>query len=229
MREFLQGFRAMLAIVPGVLPFGAIMGSVFSGAGLDFVAAEFMNSFVFAGASQLAAIDLLGQQASLFAILLTMWIINLRFMLYSAALSPIVKNSSLPTKIIFAQCLTDQTYAVLMAFEESFRGKETAARLRFYFGAATCMLLAWHSSVVFGFFLGKTAPESLALDFAVPLSFVAMLTPSLKSWSYLYVAIFSGICSLLLYRMPMNLGLITTALLALGLAYFLQKNRGKRQ
>ena len=87
------------------------------------------------------------------------------------------------------------------------------------------MLVAWHSSVIAGFIFGNFAPAAWSLDFAVPLSFVALVVPTLKNRKYIAVAAFASAASLILNDLPYRTGLIATAALAMGLAYFLTQRK----
>lgn len=213
----------MLPIITGIVPFGAVVGTVCAEAQLSFFQSLMMNVFVFAGASQLAAVDLMNHGAASLVVIVTGLIINLRFLLYSAALSPVVQRSSFWTKLFCAYCVTDQNYAVMSAHENKLKNSQES--IRFYIGASICMLLAWHLSVVAGFIFGNFAPASLSLDFAVPLSFVALVLPTLKNKIYVIITVFSSVVSLLLHPLPYKLGLIATALLSIGLALILTRKR----
>jgi predicted branched-subunit amino acid permease len=220
---YLRGFKAMLPILTGVIPFGLVMGTVASNAQLDLVQTVGMNFFVFAGASQLAAIDLMTQSTTSLVVVVTGLIINLRFMLYSAAFSHFVKDSSVPIKALCAYSLTDQSYAATVANESKF--KDLTEALQFYIGASIPMILTWHISVILGFIFGNFAPASLSLDFAVPLSFIALVLPTMKNKNYVVVAAFASVASILLKPMPYNLGLLTSALLSLGLGAILSRKK----
>jgi predicted branched-subunit amino acid permease len=226
MSLFLKGARAMTPIIFGVIPFGLVMGTVSANSKLDLFQTIGMNVLVFAGSSQLAAIDLMTKDAESLVIILTGLIINMRFVLYSAALSPVVQEASLGTKFLSAYFLTDQTYAAMSAQGDQLQNSQE--KIIFYFGAALCMAVAWQISVVVGFIFGNIAPSSWALDYAVPLSFVALVAPTLKNKKYVYVALFSSAASILLHPMPYNLGLILASLLALGFGIRLtqQKDQG---
>ena len=215
----------MLPITIGVIPFGAVMGSVAADAKLSFVQSSLMNLFVFAGAAQLAAVDLMTKDAASAVVVVTGLIINLRFLLYSAAISPVIQNSSFLTKFACAYSLTDQNYAVMIANQNKL--KTNAESLEFYLGASLCMFLAWHLSVALGFVFGRLAPTEWSLDYAVPLSFVALVLPTMKDRRYIYVAVFSSIVSLLFSDLPYRLGLIVTALLAIAYAIWLSKKRSE--
>ncbi len=213
---FAQGFRAMIPITTGAIPFGAVMGTVCAEADLTFFQTVSMNVIVYAGAAQLAAMDLMVKHAASIVVNMTGLVINLRFLLYSAAMSPVLRDSGFWTKFFCSHTLTDQSYAVVAANEDRLRSN--SEKVRFYSGTAVCMLLAWHGSVIAGFIFGNFAPASWALDYAVPLSFAALVVPTLKTRTYAFVAAFSFVVSILLNPLPYRLGLFATALLAIVLA-----------
>lgn len=223
MKNFIMGFRALLPIISGIIPFGAVMGSAFSEAGLTFWQAILMNTAVYAGAAQLATINLMTLNAAVLVVVGTGLIINLRFLLYSAAMSPYLHESKPLIKFLCAFTLTDQSYAAMSANQDSFKSNSEA--VNFYLGTAACMLITWHGSVIAGFIFGNFAPASWSLDYAVPLSFVALLIPTLKNRKYVAVALFSTIASLLLHDLPLKTGLILTAVLSIGFAGYLIRRK----
>jgi 4-azaleucine resistance transporter AzlC len=222
---FASGFRHMIPVTTGVIPFGAVMGTVAHEAGLSFFQTVSMNAIVYAGAAQLAAVDLMTKHAASIVVVLTGLIINLRFLLYSAAMSPVLRQQGFWTKFFCAHTLTDQSYAVMSANEEGLRSH--ADKTMYYIGTAVCMLLAWHLSVIAGFIFGNFAPASLALDYAVPLSFAALVMPTLKNRKYAAVAAFSFVVSIALNGLPYRLGLMATALLSIALAAVITSKKGR--
>lgn len=220
---FGMGFKLMVPITTGIIPFGAVVGTLCSEAKFNFVQTVGMNIFVYAGAAQLAAIDLMTKQAVTMVVVVTGLVINLRFLLYSAAMAPFLKKSSLLEKLIAAHLLTDQSYAVMSANHDKLPTAKDA--VKFYFGASLCMILVWQLSVLAGFTFGNFAPPSWGLDFGVPISFVALVLPTLKNRKYVVVALFSATVSILLYTVPMRLGLIVTATLSIILAMFLTRKK----
>lgn len=222
----ISGARAMLPITVGIIPFGLVMGTVCSGVGLNLLESVGLNFIVFAGASQLAALDLMTQNVPSFVVIVSGLIINLRFILYSASFSQLIKGRSWAEKIVGSYLLTDQSYAVLAANEKRFTNKKES--LLFYIGASLCMITAWHLSVVFGVIFGNFAPKALSLDFAIPLSFMALIIPTLKNKNYFYVAVVSGVLSVFLKPMPFNLGLLTSGAIALTLGTVLSRRGAKK-
>lgn len=225
MKHFKMGFSSILPIISGIIPFGAVMGSSFSEAKLSFWQAALMDSVVYAGAAQLATVDLMTLNAAIFVVIATGLIINLRFLLYSAALSPYLQDSPPFIKFICAFCLTDQSYAAMSANHDKFSTNSEA--VQFYLGTAACMQLTWHASVLAGFVFGNFAPAALSLDYAIPLSFVALLVPTLKSKSHIAVALFSSFISILFYSFPLKTGLMMTALISIGLAWIIIQKKHK--
>jgi predicted branched-subunit amino acid permease len=220
---FRKGFIATLPIMPGVIPFGAVMGVVCSEAKLTLFQTVAMNVLAYAGAAQLAAMELMTKHAAGLVVIATGLIINIRFLLYSAALSPHLQRSSFFTKFFSAYTLTDQSYAVVSANQSELH--DSSQIVRFYLGTAVCMALFWHLSVIAGYVFGNFAPASLALDYAVPLSFVALVIPTLKNRTYVLVAAFSSVTAVLLYTLPFRSGLIITALLSIAVAALLTRSR----
>jgi predicted branched-subunit amino acid permease len=225
MKHFKMGFLSIIPIISGIIPFGAVMGSAFAEANLSFWQAMLMDTVVYAGAAQLATTDLMRMNAAVFVVIATGLIINLRFLLYSAAMSPYLKEETPLIKFLCAFTLTDQSYAAMSANHDKFDTNTEATN--FYLGTAACMVITWHASVIAGFIFGNFAPAALSLDFAIPLSFVALLIPTLKTKSHKWVALFSSIVSLLLYNFPLKTGLMVTALLSISLAWMIIQRRSK--
>lgn len=225
MNHFKMGIRSVLPIISGIIPFGAVMGSAFSEANLSFAQAMLMNTTVYAGAAQLATVDLMKLNAATFVVIATGLIINLRFLLYSAAMSPYLKEASGLIKFLCAFTLTDQSYAAMSSNHDKFDTNKEATH--FYLGTAACMILTWHASVIAGYIFGNFAPASLSLDYAIPLSFVALLIPTLKTKSHKLVALFSSVISLGFYNFPLKTGLMVTALLSIALAWIVIQKKHK--
>ena len=215
----------MLPITTGVIPFGAVVGTVSHEAGFSFFQTVTMNFLVYAGASQLAAVDLMTKNASSIVVIITGLVINLRFLLYSAAISPVLQNEKLGIKIFSAYSLTDQSYAVMTAHQDKLKTSHDS--IKFYLGGALCMLMAWDLSVIGGYVFGNFAPTSWALEYAVPLSFMALVIPTLRNRNYVIVAAFSFVTSIILYPLPYRLGLIATAGLSILLAAFITRKKAK--
>src|SRR3990172_5458416 len=100
--HFWAGVRDELPLLVGVFPFGLIYGALALNAGIPLAAAQAMSAILFAGSSQFAAAQLVHESAPALVIVLTIAVINLRHMPYSASLAPHLKNLSLRWKILLS-------------------------------------------------------------------------------------------------------------------------------
>ncbi|WP_076427664.1 AzlC family ABC transporter permease [Haladaptatus litoreus] len=210
--DFLSGVRVSLPIVLGVLPFGMVAGVAAVSAGLSAPLALAMSVFVFAGASQLAAADLIGRSAPAVVVVLTVLIINLRMMMYSASIAPYFKRQSARWKAGLSYFLTDQAYAVsLMKFEQD----EETNRRWYYLGVGVSLWVTWQIATVAGILLGASVPSGWHLDFAVPLVFLAVLVPSVTDRATTVAAVVGGVTAVAANGLPFNLGLVTAAVVGI--------------
>ncbi|ODR82272.1 branched-chain amino acid ABC transporter permease [Haladaptatus sp. W1] len=215
--DFLAGVRVALPITLGVVPFGMVTGVAAVDVGIPAIHAFAMSVIVFAGASQLAAIELIGRNAPIAVVILTMLVVNLRMMMYSASIAPYFERESARWKAALPYLLTDQAYAVSLL---KFRNDETTSRRWYYLGVAVPLWVAWQTATVVGILLGGGVPEGWHLEFAVPLVFLAVLVPTVTDRATLAAAIVGGTAAVAANSLPFDLGLVAAAIvgIAAGLA-----------
>ncbi|MGE3620357.1 MAG: AzlC family ABC transporter permease [Acidimicrobiia bacterium] len=178
-REFRVGVRESAAMLIAVIPFGLVAGASPVAGGLGGGVALGMSAFVFAGASQLGAIEVLTAGGSAVVAALAAVTINLRMLLYSASIAPYLAREPLRRRILVGYGLIDQGYVLSM--QRWGDGTRDDPRLRFpyYMGGAALMWVAWQVSTLAGVLVGPVVPEDIPLDFAAPLVFLVMLVPAL--------------------------------------------------
>ncbi|WP_048076743.1 AzlC family ABC transporter permease, partial [Halorubrum sp. AJ67] len=155
----------------GIAPFALVAGIAAVDAGLGLAEAVGMSVIVFAGASQLAALELLGENAPLAVVVGTAAVINLRMLMYSASIAPHFADYGRRLRAGLAYLLTDQAYALSVAeFDEN----PERSRWRYYLGAAASLWIVWQVGTVAGVVLGANVPDAWGLTFAVPLVFLAL-------------------------------------------------------
>ncbi len=213
------GIRDLAPLVPGVLPFALIVGFAGVDAGLPAHQSIAMSWIVFAGASQLAALDLIGRDGAFVVIVLTALVINARFMMYSASLSPYLNDIPLRPRMAAAYLLTDQAYAVsVVRFAQ--REEPGTVRLAYYLGGALTMWATWQAGTIVGALAGTGIPPEWSLDFAVPLVFVALLAPAIRTRGDGVAALVAAVVAVAAAGLPWNTGLLAGAVagIAAGLA-----------
>ncbi len=220
---FAAGARASIPLLLGVAPFGLITGVALVAGGIPPLIAILMSLLVFAGASMLAAIQLLGMAAPVAMIVLTAVFINLRFMMYSASLRTHLGGLPLRWRLLAACVLADNPYALCIAqFTEH---PEKPGKLWFYLGASTTVWLTWQLAVAAGAFLGSGLPGAWRLEFAAPLAFIAMSVPLLRDRAMIAAALAAGAAVVLLNPLPFRLGLALAALAGIAAGMLLERRR----
>lgn len=207
--EFRRGFLAVLPLLAGVAPFGMIYGLLAVQAGMPALAAQAMSSIVFAGSSQFVAAQLFGTVPAPILIL-TIFVVNLRHALYSATLAPYFAKLSAGWKALLSYLLVDEAFAVSFA-----RLNEAPAGVPVhwhFFGAGVGLWTGWQISSALGIFLGAQIPASWSLDFTLALTFIALVVPGLRDRPTVAAALVGGVTAVLLYPIPLKLGLIAAAL-----------------
>jgi len=203
-----RGVGDVAPLLLGIVPFGLVAGVAAVEAGLDLSEAVAMSVLVFAGASQLAALELLGRDAPLSVVVVTAAVINLRMLMYSASIAPYFRALSGRWRAGLAYLLTDQAYALSVA---RFRREEPVDRRAYYLGVAGTMWVVWQVTTVAGVLLGTGVPDSWGLEFAVPLVFLALLVPAMEDRATTVAAVASGAIAVAGAGLPLNLGLLVGA------------------
>ncbi len=209
---YFTGVRDQAPTVLGNIPFGMIVGAASAAAGMDPWFTMAMSVIVFAGAAQLVAIQLMVQHAPAFIVVLTIAIVNLRMAMYSAAVAPFFRHLSPMRRLFFAYLLTDHGFAFMTARFAPDRDTENCDA--YYIGVATTMWMTWNASVAAGVFLGSLVPAAWSLDFAIPLVFLSLLVPALQTRRHVEVALVAGLAAAYMVSLPLKLGLIVSAALA---------------
>jgi 4-azaleucine resistance transporter AzlC len=203
-----------------------IYGALALNAGLSNVASQMMSSLVFAGSAQFITAQLVHEATPGFVIVLTITVVNLRHMLYSVSLAPYL--ASLPTrwKVLLSYLLTDEAYAATIIHYEQ-EGITPYAHW-FLWGAGFSLWFIWQLSTALGIFLGAAIPESWSLDFALPLTFIAMVVPVLRNQPAIAAAVSAGVVALVTFSLPYKLGLILAALVGITVGTVLEGRKSPR-
>jgi len=212
-KNFWAGVRAEIPLLIGGFPEGMIYGALALNAGLSTSAAQMMSSIVYAGSAQFITAQLAHESAPGFVIVLTIAIVNVRHMLYSASLAPYLASLSARWKVLLSYLLTDEAYAPTIIHYEK-EGITSYAHW-YLLGAGFSLWFTWQIGTALGIFLGAAIPASWSLDFALPLTFIAMVVPVLKDRPAIAAALSAGVVALVTFSLPYKLGLLLAALVGI--------------
>jgi predicted branched-subunit amino acid permease len=185
--------------------------------GIPPLAAMAMSVLVFAGASMVAAAQLLASDTPALLIIATAAIINLRLVMYSASLRPHFTHLPLRLRLGLAYLTADNVYALSVArFQDH---PEDPSKLEYFLGVAIPIWAAWQAAVLAGVLVGAGMPASWRLEFAAPLAFIAMSVPLLRDRAMVAAALAAGIVVVATDALPLRLAVIaaTVAGIAIGL------------
>jgi predicted branched-subunit amino acid permease len=147
--------------------------------------------------------------------------------LYSASLAPYLASLSTRWKVLLSYLLTDEAYAPTVIHYE----KEGITPFSHFFllGAGLALWTDWQISTALGIFLGAAIPESWSLDFALPLTCIAMVVPVLKNRPAIAAALSAGVIALFAYALPYKLGLIVAALVGIIVGTILEGRKSPKR
>jgi len=208
--HFMAGIKAISPVLLGVIPFGLISGIAITQVQIAPVDGLVMSVMIFSGAALLVALQLISEKMPALVILFSALAVNLRFMIYSASIAPYVNRLSKGWKVLLAYLLSDQAYAVSIFHLRE--GSSPGNRHWHLLGSGLGMWLVWQISVGLGLFLGASLPANLSLEFAIPLTFLALAIPAIKDKPTAAAALVSGSAVLLLTGLPFNLGMLAAIL-----------------
>ena len=214
-KAFWRGYLDCAPFVLIVVPYSTLFGVVARNAGLDVIQTMSMSVLVIAGASQFTALALLQDQAPVFIAVLTALAVNLRMAMYSAALVPHIGHARLGTRALMAYLMVDQAFAVAVKTYEERPEMTPSAKVAYYFGAMMLICPFWYLFTFVGAVVGQAIPESYSLDFAVPICFIALTAPLLRSLPHVIAALVSCVAAIAFAWVPWSLGLIFAALTAM--------------
>ena len=223
LRQFWMGMRAEFPLLVGVFPFGMIYGVLAVESGIARAPAQAMSSIVFAGSAQFIATQLVAHGVPALIIVLTIFVVNLRHLLYSASVAPYLKHLPGRWKWVLAYLLTDEAFAVTILHYESQESVEH--KHWFFLGAGLALWSIWQFSTAAGIFLGAEVPASWSLDFALALTFLALLIPAVRDRAGLAAALSAGVVAVAAYNMPYKLGLIAAALVGIATGLLVERLR----
>lgn len=210
-----HGFLQALPFILVLLPFGMLFGVVSSDAGLDLPQIMGFTVLVLAGASQFTAVQLMSDHAPALVVIVSAIAVNLRMAMYSASLVPWLGAARGRDKAWIAYVLVDQNYALAIQHYEKHPRLSVQQRVSYFLGTVFATCVPWFFATLLGVWLGNAIPESWALDFAMPITFIALIAPMLRSLPHLAAAAVAVLGALAFAGLPSGTGLFIAAPLAM--------------
>lgn len=212
---YLKGMRDGAPFILMAVPFAVFFGVFAADAGLHLAQILGFSVLVIAGAAQYAALQLMLEDAAIVLILLAALAVNMRMAMYSASLVPHLGAAPLWQRALIAYVNFDQSYMQSISQYEAEPAMTASQKAWYFLGVASLITPAWILATLVGALVGQAIPPEYAVDFIVPIMFLAMVAPMLKSLAHVAAAMTSAIVALALLWLPAGMGLIIAAVCAM--------------
>jgi predicted branched-subunit amino acid permease len=207
-----QGLIAVLPLSVATLAWGLVSGVAMVKSGLTESMALTMSFLVYAGSAQLTSLPLIAAGAPVWLIFAAGLIVNLRFLIFSAALHPYLRHLSWRKRLALGYFTTDTSFVLFMPRFGDAKVKGTHEQVGYFVGCLVPGWVAWQVSSVAGVFLGATVPSEWSLDFAAILTLLALAVPLVKTRPALLAVLVASAVAWLGQPLPLRLGLAAAVL-----------------
>jgi len=224
---FVSGFWAGLPFIAVGVPFSLFFGIIATEAGLSVAQAMGFTIVVIAGASQFTAVQLMIEAVPVWSVLAAALAVNLRMAMYSASLQPHIGAAPLWQRMLCAYINFDASYAISMTRYEQDPPMSVSEKVGYFLGSVSLMTPLWFLGTYFGAVFGESFLGSFDVTFAMPILFLALVAPMVKTLAHLAAAVTSVVATLALSFMPSGTGLLVAALLAMIVGAEIERRRGR--
>lgn len=205
--SFVAGLRDVAPALPANATVGMLFGAAATQVGIEASAATAFSFLTVAARAQLAAVELLQNEATLPVVLATIVLINLRYAAFSAALAPKTKHLSKLWRAVIAYPLIDITYTFAEArYAQSDR--DQLHRGWYFFAVGATWVVVYTVGTAAGTLVGQALGEGYHLQFMIPLVFISLLVSQVKTRPGVVAAVIGGGVALVTIDVPFNLGLL---------------------
>lgn len=222
---FRAGARDIAPAIPATVAWGLVTGIAMAQSGLTVPQAYGLSVLAFAGSAQLAALPLLTGHAPVVVTVLTALVVNLRFVIYSAAMKADFASLRFPQRLGLAYLIGDFPFVIFTR-----RAPQFTAGLRpvYFLGIGLCNLAVWHLGSFAGLIAAGRVPAAWGLDFAGMVALVALLVPMLTTRAGLAASLVGGLAGIALDGLPAHAGLIVATIAGIAAA-FAAEHLGRRR
>lgn len=216
MSKFIDGAKKGIPITFGYIPMGIGYAAIAIKAGMTPLETISMSFLVYAGAGQIIAASMVLNGATAMAIILTNFVVNLRYFVMSTCVLNQVEESNTPLNILAAHVTVDESFAMFSLSEDS--------SIWIYLGIAITAWLSWCLGAAIGVFTLDLLPVIVTNSFNISLYalFVAILTPAIKENRQIaLLVLITAVLNIILGQFLGNWSLIVSTLVGAGIGMYL--------
>ena len=216
-RGLQEGFRHFLPFSVGLVPWALVTGIAMRGAGFSMGEAMGMNLIVFGATAQLGTLPLIVAGAPWWLMVLTALALNLRFLIFSAALAPGFAGIAVRHRWLCGYLLTDGVFAACT--DRLLTEKDADWRFGYYLGPSLWSWGVWQASTLAGVLAAGVIPAGWSVEFMATIALLVLLVPMARQRPMLVAALTGGVAAVALRGMPLRLGVVTAIVLGIAAGF----------
>jgi predicted branched-subunit amino acid permease len=216
-QAFVRGVRAGAPLLIVTAVWGVVTGVAMVNLGLSIAQATGMSLLVYSGSAQLATLPLIAGAAPIGVIWLTAAVVNLRFLIFSAALYPFFKRFSASRRLLLGSINTDIGFAIFLSRHAGAPTAErgSTAQVWFFLGISLSIWIVWQVTSITGVILAARVPPAWELGFAAIIALIALVIPMIAGAPTIVGALCAGAVAVAASGMPLRLGLLVAVLVGI--------------
>jgi predicted branched-subunit amino acid permease len=203
------GFLDDVPAIPANLAWGLVTGVAMAQSGLALPKAYVLSVLAYAGTAQLAALPLLVGHAPVWIIVVTALMVNLRFVIYSAAIAPALAALGRWRRFALSNLIGDIPFVIFMRERDKW---PPDLRVPYFTALGLTNFTAWHLGSFAGLIAAGHVAADWNLDFAGMLALVALLVPLAGTWPGLTACAVAGALGTAFQGLPAHAGLLLATL-----------------
>ena len=204
-----EGMRLLAPTIPAMLIWAIVTAIAMMAAGLSPIYVLLINLLVYAGSAQLAVLSMLVVGAHLPLIWLTAFIVNLRFVVFSAATKPFFRQLPLYLRLLYGFLTGDVPLMVFLNhFKHTPADSVTGADLHqkgVFIGLSLANWLAWQAGIILGILLANVIPSNWGMTLVAALTLLVLIVKMVDNWPALIGCIVAALSAVLLHDLPNKL------------------------
>lgn len=205
---FREAFKIAAPTMPGIFAWGMVTGMAMVKSGLTIWQSLGMAFIVFAGSAQLASLPLIAANAPIWVVFATAMVVNLRFVIFSAAIGPHFAHLPWHKRLWYGYFNADITMGFFPQRFPAATLYKPAGKVGYFTGIGYPNWGAWQVGSVAGILLASQIPQSWGIGFAGTLALLAVMIPLTINMAALAGVVVAGIVAVIGAELPYRLGLL---------------------
>ncbi|NYT65189.1 AzlC family ABC transporter permease [Alcaligenaceae bacterium] len=206
-QSFKQAFMDLLPTLVATGTWGFVTGIALVKTGLTDNMASLMTLTVYAGSAQLTALPLIESLAPIWLIFAAGCVVNIRFIIFGAALQPFFRHLSWFRRLMLSYLTTDMAFVLFMGRYGESAERGSTHHIWYMLGVIIPGWLTWVLASLMGIYLGGLVPASWSLEFAAILALMAIIIPLVKTKPMAMCLLAAGLIAWVCQPLPLRLGL----------------------